>query len=242
MIMDRSERRVALDEPNELFHAHLEVLVHLLRDEVRWNGSAHEAPAEPDAQDAGNGAPQPLHTGRVTRYLRGERLRLLHQQRATLEREARLRVMGERLVSHLEDDPGLETRDALAVAWFYRSEVEPRRRHRRAEDTGASPRHGRVHNGTPQDLTPENATMECEALLREVGDAHARLLNGVDAFLPSPLRSRASRGFPMAVAVAATRLARREKGSGETTWMDVEPLARRILRATVGRGVAATPA
>lgn len=231
MILNRREGRSPLDEPSELFHAHLEVLVHLLRDEVRWNGAGVDVPSGSEVSSADNGS-HTRSSGRVTRFLRTERLRLLNQQRSTLEREARLRVMGERLVPRLENDPGLETRDAVAVAWFYRTEVESRQRERRSED-----------NGDASGKAPANATLETEALLREIGDAHARLLNGVDSFLPGPAPYRFGGGFPMAVAVAATRLARKRKGEpGETTWMDVEPLARRILCATGGRGTDATPA
>lgn len=215
-----------VNESTELFHAHLEVMVHLLRDELRWREAVTDRPAaaqvsagpvdedgarlngtEAKAKDRWTPARRPASGGRVIRFLRTERLRLLERQRSTLEREARFRVMGERLVSQLEADPGLENRDALAVAWFYRSEVEAALR----------------SEGTEQSL---------EELLRVVGDAHARLLNGVDGFLPEPTRPR-NGGFPVAVAVAATRLTRRQ--NRDATWMDVEPVARRILEVTAGR-------
>lgn len=218
--------RMPINESTELFHAHLEVMVHLLRDELRWRDAVAgpptpvevgsetdaEARAEGGGPDASSGdrwalARRSTPGGRVIRFLRNERLRLLERQRSTLEREARLRVMGERLVSQLEADPGLETRDALAVAWFYRSEVESARR--------------------------SQGTEACiEELLQAVGDAHARLLNGVDGFLPEPSRPRHG-GFPVAVAVAATRLTRRR--NRDATWMDVEPVARRILEVATGR-------
>lgn len=178
-------------EAGELFHAHLEVAVHLLRDELRWNGS---------------GGPE----GRVSEVLHRERVGLLTQQRTKLEREARLRTMAERLVAKLEADPGLDTRDALAVAWFYRVEAAPALRRADSES--------------------EEARME--SLLRRVGDAHARLLSGADPFLPGPIVPREG-GFAMAVAVGATRLARRR--NRKATWMDVEPLARRVLEVVTGR-------
>jgi hypothetical protein len=220
------EDRMPINESTELFHAHLEVMVHLLRDELRWRETAAGSPTTVDVgsgreteEGATNGGTEvstrerwaltrrAAPGGRVIRFLRNERLRLLERQRSTLEREARLRVMGERLVSQLEADPGLETRDALAVAWFYRSEVEPALR---SQGTEAS----------------------VEGLLQVVGDAHARLLNGVDGFLPEPTRPRHG-GFPVAVAVAATRLTRRR--NRDATWIDVEPVARRILEVATGR-------
>lgn len=184
-----SDRASPSTEAGELFHAHLEVAVHLLRDELRGNGS---------------GGPG----GRVSEVLHRERVRLLTQQRTKLEREARLRTMAERLVAKLEADPGLDTRDALAVAWFYRVEAAPALR--RADSEGAG----------------------MEPLLRRVGDAHARLLSGADPFLPGPIVPREG-GFAMAVAVGATRLARRR--NRKATWMDVEPLARRVLEVVTGR-------
>lgn len=196
----------SVNEPTQLFHAHLEVMVHLLRDDLRWSGPAAAAGGNGNG-GAGRGGAQ----SRMVQLLHRERRHLLKQQDGNLAREARFRVMGDRLVSRLENDLGVDPRDAAVVVWFYRQEVARRRE-------GAE-------RGTDASFGD---------LMHQVGAAHARLLDGTDPFLPVPNRRRPA-GFPLAVAVAATRLARSTRQ--ETTWMDVEPLALEILQVVMGGGL-----
>jgi hypothetical protein len=87
----------------QILRAHLEVMVHLVRDEVRRSA---------DPTDC-----------RIVELLHGERRRLLRRQESELGREVRFRLMGERLVVRLERGVGLESREAGSVAWFYRREI-----------------------------------------------------------------------------------------------------------------------
>jgi hypothetical protein len=211
-------------EPVELFHAHLDVLVHLMRDDLRWRESH-----SPRGRESS-----------VLSLLHQQRRHLLSQQGGDLAREARFRVMGDRLVARLEEELGVEPRDAVAIAWFFRTEVRNRmevlpRETRQGGDAAAGGSRRRrsgdeVESGGTAGYEGEG---ELESLLDEVGAAHARLLDGADPFLSRPGSGGKKRGFPMAVAVAATRVARR--AHGQTTWMEVEALARRILELVLGR-------
>lgn len=93
----------------QILRAHLEVMVHLVRDDVRRAA---------DPSDC-----------RIIHLLHGERRRLLRRQEGELAREVRFRLMGERLVVRLERTLDLESREAGSVAWFYRREItsQPRR-------------------------------------------------------------------------------------------------------------------
>ena len=172
----------------QILRAHLEVMVHLVRDEVRRSA---------DPTDC-----------RIVELLHGERRRLLRRQESELAREVRFRLMGERLVVRLERTAGLESREAGSVAWFYRREI-----------TSHPPRRG------------------SEELVELVADAHAHLVEGTDPFLP--LAAKLARPvFPTAVAVAATRLVRRnEEGTGEA-WTDIEPRVREVLQVLRGETIA----
>ncbi len=201
-------RPEAVNEPTQLFYAHLEIMVHLLRDELRWSGAAASSGNGNGSGNGDVGAGQDGAPSRVVQLLHRERRHLLKQQDGNLAREARFRLMGDRLVSRLESELGVDSKDAAVVVWFYRQEVARKR--------DGSERGGDASLGE---------------IMHQVGDAHARLLDGTDPFLPVPNRRRPA-GFPLAVAVAATRLARSTRK--ETTWMDVEPLALEILQGVMG--------
>ncbi len=102
IIANQEEQPVAIKDPGELFAAHLEVMTHLMRDDLRWSeqGTAHA------------GFP-------VFSLLRRERRQLLEFQRAELEREARFRLARNRKPPLLEGRLGLASGDALAVAWHF---------------------------------------------------------------------------------------------------------------------------
>jgi hypothetical protein len=176
-------------DARDLFTAHLEVLVHLLRDDLRWS--------HPD--DLRDRSP-------IFRVLRRERRRLLDFQGGELEREARFRVVQDRRVGLLEDQLGLEPRDALAVAWFFEVDI--------------------VEAGSAAALINGNRPAATEAVIRRIGSAHGRLLEGDESFIPRP-GDTSAHGFAMAAAVAATRVARAHGDS--VTWIEVEPVARRIV-------------
>ncbi|GEM_PF-3102724 len=213
-----------LNEPSQLFHAHLEVMVHLLRDELRWSG-------EGNGSSTGNGnSNRNGNSSRMVALLHRERRHLLRQQDGNLAREARFRVLGDRLVSRLENEVGIDPKDAAVVVWFYRSEVAVKMAAERARQ--AEPRMAPEVVGWETGGEERSEVASYGALMHQVGDAHARLLDGSDPFLPLPNR-RPSAGFPLAVAVAATRRARQTRQ--ETTWMDVEPLALEILQVVLGR-------
>jgi hypothetical protein len=176
-------------DARDLFAAHLEVLVHLLRDDLRWS--------HPDDLRDGSA---------IFRVLRRERRRLLDFQGGELEREARFRVVQDRRVGVLEDQLGLEPRDALAVAWFFEVDM--------------------VESGGAAALINGNRSAATEAIIREIGAAHGRLLEGDESFIPRP-DGTSAHGFAMAAAIAATRVARTHGDA--VTWIEVEPVARRIV-------------
>lgn len=191
MIMTKQDDRPAgLTDAQELFAAHLEVLTHLMRDELRWG------------EGEGNDRGSPIFS-----LLRRERRRLLDFQGGELEREARFRLARDRRAPLLQRQLGVSPGDALAVAWYFEAELRARR------ESAADP--------SPA-VFPE-----LQNFVSAVGQAHSHLLNGESSFVPGP-EPLPARGLAMAVAIAATRLAR-SRGE-DATWIDVEPLALKILR------------